>query len=286
MAVNEETSTLPWDREPPEPGDLEAGSGCVSELLSLLACAAGFFAIFCLMAALVFGLLMGQGAAVGAVIGIFGLVLLALSAGLFKRYSAVFERSRIASERRNPQETDVLFVRKGFSCWMDGSGTFSFQDASAELTGRFVPATGNPVLRAFVPIMLGMPFMLAAQALGFRGMAVAYCLVPLLGLPLFAFPVSVWFIWYLHRARPDTDDPVSFTIARDNLKSVRCKGPIVTICFHDPPAEKLRAVRLYVAPHYREQFFPEFERVFPGLLPEEYRAVVASLSLSRRDAGT
>jgi len=52
------------------------------------------------------------------------------------------------------------------------------------------------------------------------------------------------------------------------------------------PVGMLRAVRLYVAPHFRDHFFTEFERVFPGLLPKPYRAAVEGTLRAQGREGT
>jgi len=60
----------------------------------------------------------------------------------------------------------------------------------------------------------------------------------------------------------------------EKIESVTCNGPIVTIKFRAEPMPGLGSIRMFVSPDFRKTFFPEFHKIFPKALPEDYRAAV------------
>jgi len=69
----------------------------------------------------------------------------------------------------------------------------------------------------------------------------------------------------------EKDEDTSIDVTRDNIKSMKCEGPVVSMSFSCPPVRGLKAIRLFIRRSNREWFFRQFEKAFPGLLPSEYR---------------
>jgi hypothetical protein len=60
----------------------------------------------------------------------------------------------------------------------------------------------------------------------------------------------------------------------EKVKSVACKGPIVTIKSRADLAPGMNAIRMFVSPGFRPTFFRKFDKMFPEKLPDSYRAAV------------
>ena len=75
----------------------------------------------------------------------------------------------------------------------------------------------------------------------------------------------------------------SLFVRPDKVKSVVCKGPIVTIKCRVDLAPELNAIRMFVSPGFRLTFFREFDKMFPGKLPDNYRAAVQSFKRGDAD---
>ena len=68
------------------------------------------------------------------------------------------------------------------------------------------------------------------------------------------------------------DGPIR--VSRDNLRRARFHGPLVTLSFVKPPRAHLKRVRFFIAPEHRVTFLTQFDRLFPGFLPEEYQTAL------------
>jgi hypothetical protein len=66
----------------------------------------------------------------------------------------------------------------------------------------------------------------------------------------------------------------------EKTASVVCNGPIVTIKTKTALAPGVNAVRMFISPRFRKQFFRNFRKLFPKALPDTYQAAVANLGVA------
>jgi hypothetical protein len=267
MAVSEDSARLPWDREPREPGIAMLLGGVVSIPLFLVACSVTILAVP--IGLMVVGAMVENGTEATlldwALSATILLALLAVCIVPFRLWLGVRRRVRLA--RCLVDDDSMIADITYLQARPEGPGSVVFRQGNAELTGTAWKNAGG--YHDFWVLSLLLLYVLFVHVLSLRWLAVC------------AFALFVVFHLYAnhrrHKTRPaPSRQTVAFRFTPEHIKSVRCVGPLVTIRFKRFSGAKLRAVRFFVAPHFREQFYREFEQVFPGYLPEVYRAAVAN----------
>lgn len=269
MAVDEDGAGLPWDREPREPGITMLLGGCLSIPLFLVVCCV---AILALAVGLMVVVAMVENATEARLLDwlLSTTILLALFAVCvvpFRLWLGLRRRVRLARclVQDDSMIADVTFLQSR----PEGPGSIAFGSGYAELTGTTrVAEGGSYVARAAVAVAICLAFYAVSFLL--------YQVSPprLKSLPFASLVIGV-LAYERYRLRKDgpvcRSYPVAFKFSPEQVKSVQCVGPLLTIRFNRMQGTELRAVRFFVAPHFRERFFREFERVFPGYLPKAYR---------------
>ena len=69
----------------------------------------------------------------------------------------------------------------------------------------------------------------------------------------------------------------------EKTASITCKGPIVTIKTKVPFAPGLTAIRMFISPRFRIQFFREFKKLFSKFMPDDYRAAVEQMQTTNSE---
>nr|NIM11409.1 hypothetical protein [Candidatus Aminicenantes bacterium]NIM78183.1 hypothetical protein [Candidatus Aminicenantes bacterium]NIN17520.1 hypothetical protein [Candidatus Aminicenantes bacterium]NIN41406.1 hypothetical protein [Candidatus Aminicenantes bacterium]NIN84172.1 hypothetical protein [Candidatus Aminicenantes bacterium] len=85
------------------------------------------------------------------------------------------------------------------------------------------------------------------------------------------FPTTVLYYYIGKRKR-------SIIVRPGNIRKVKLKGPIVKIKFIDAPISHLKKVKFLVPPSFRVSFFGKFDKLFPGVLPKEYRSALTHIN--------
>ncbi len=91
-----------------------------------------------------------------------------------------------------------------------------------------------------------------------------------IGSPIFTLICVI----YLMKRLLTKDQAKSIHVRREKIAAVRCDGPLVHIKFTTPPVTGVGAIRMFISPDFRSNFFHEFNKMFPQTLPEEYRAAL------------
>jgi len=63
----------------------------------------------------------------------------------------------------------------------------------------------------------------------------------------------------------------SILVKHDNIHTLGCEGPIVTIRFITPPVRQLRMIQLFIPGALFKSFLWQLDKAFPELLPPTYR---------------
>jgi hypothetical protein len=67
-----------------------------------------------------------------------------------------------------------------------------------------------------------------------------------------------------------------------NIRKVKLKGPIVKIKFIDAPVSHLKKVKFLVPPSFQVSFFSKFDKLFPEVLPKQYRSALKHINQGTR----
>lgn len=148
---------------------------------------------------------------------------------------------------------------------MGGSRRFFSGGGSAEFRGDVLAIKGS-----MGPDLLEMAYLLVPA------LVIGNLLLMILPIPFEILPVlynALCLILLVARPLLSREDR-SIRVKRDRIASVSCKGPVVTIKFSSAPVPGLNAIRMFVAPSVRGRFFNEFDRIFPDILPEDFRTAV------------
>jgi hypothetical protein len=69
-----------------------------------------------------------------------------------------------------------------------------------------------------------------------------------------------------------------YVILVQDIGGISARGPLFTLRLRRSPIPGMKVLTMYIAPEIRRSFLAEFNDVFPGLLPLEYRAAIDRMS--------
>jgi hypothetical protein len=146
---------------------------------------------------------------------------------------------------------------------------------------RFFSGIGQVEFRGDVLIVKGPlgPDLLEIIYLLFPVLVVGNLILIFIHLPFEMIPILfnvVCFLLLVVRPLLSRENK-SIRILRDKISSVACEGPVMTMQLSAAPVPGLNAIRMFVPEGLRNRFFREFDRMFPELLPKEYRAALQAI---------
>ena len=152
----------------------------------------------------------------------------------------------------------IVAARRFFT----GEGTAEFREDMLRLRGVLGVAPFQTIVYWAIAVIIGnfvvtlIPTVLPIRA------------VMLWGPPVFNVACAGYLVFQFVGVR----EMKSIFVRPEKVKSVVCEGPIVTIKCRVDLAPELNAIRMFVSPGFRLTFFREFDKMFPGKLPDNYRA--------------
>jgi len=136
-----------------------------------------------------------------------------------------------------------------------GQGQIEFRENGLELRGTLSPSNVPALVFFLAACAVSVPIVRAGH-LGFLPVAAA----------------GAWAIYYHAFGRK-----TSVVLSGEDVRAVRCQGPVVDVKLNRAPIRFVRMLRFFVNPSCRDEFFERFDMAFPRKLPAEYREAAEGL---------
>ncbi len=158
-------------------------------------------------------------------------------------------------DRCGPSPIYLMVAARSF---FKGQGTAEFREDMLRVRGTLSPDPFETIVYWIVAVVVG----------NFVVAVIPIRVVIDWGPPIFNIACVGYLIYQLVTDR----EMKALFVRPEKVKSVVCEGPIVTIKCKVDLAPGLNVIRMFIAPRFRKAFFRDFDKLFPNMLPESYRA--------------